>query len=146
MSFDVSTVQVSETTEVVIKHPVTGDDFMVNTADPGQPEVMKPMVVIVHGPGSKTYKAAQAVNKQTFQKTFHRGKSRETPEQEEARTAAFLSACTVELRHFDYKGMPSSGPDARETFRALYLDAKMGWLTEQVDAAMGDWANFTQAA
>lgn len=143
MSFDVSTFQVADTTEITIKHPATGEDFLVNTAEDGQPAVMAPMVVVAYGPGSKQFKAAQAVSRQTYQKTFHRGKSKETPEQEGARTAAFLSAVTTEFRHFDYQKMPST---EREAFRACYLDPKMGWLTEQVNEALGDWGNFTQAA
>jgi len=136
--FDVSTVQVADTTEITINHPRTGEPFMVDTA-----EGKKPMTVVVHGPGSKAFKAAQAVSQKTYSATFHRGKSRETPEQQEARNATFLSACTIEFRNFSYKGMAAND---RETFRALYLDPAMGWLTEQVNAEMGDWANFTQAA
>lgn len=136
--FDVSTVQVADTTEITINHPTTGEPFLVDT-----PEGKKPMIVVAYGPGSKAFKAAQAVSQKTYMATFHRGKSRETPEQQEARSAAFLSACTAEYRHFSYKGMPAN---ERETFRALYLDPAMGWLTEQVNAEMGDWANFTRAA
>lgn len=138
MTFDVSTFAISESSEITINHPVTGEPFLVDTED-GK----KPMIVVVHGPGSKPFKAAQAVSQKTYSATFHRGKSRETPDQKDAREAAFLSACTIEFKNFGYKGMAQ---DDREAFRACYLDPAMGWLTEQVNLEMGDWANFTQAA
>lgn len=136
--FDVANFQVSETSEITINHPMTGEPFLVDTAD-GK----KPMIVVVHGPGSKAFKAAQAVSQKSYMATFNRGKSRETPEQQNARAASFLSACTIEFRNFTYNG---GDPLNRETFRAMYLDPKAGWLTEQVNEQMGDWANFTQAA
>jgi hypothetical protein len=139
MSFDVSTVQVSDTTEITINHPSNGEPFMVDVDGEAS---KKPMIVVVHGPGSKVFKAAQAVSQKAYNATFTRGKSRETSEQTAARSAAFLSACTLEFKHFNYKGKPND----RETFRELYLDEKAGWITEQVNEQMGDWANFTQAA
>lgn len=143
MTFDINTVDISDTTDITINHPKTGEPFLVEVEEDdgqgGKKTVKKPMTVTVYGPGSKPFKAAQQVSQKTYQTTFHRGKSRETPEQQDARTAAFLSACTISFNHFTYNG---GDPKDRETFRACYLDPKRGWLTEQVNGEMGDWANF----
>lgn len=143
MTFDVATFDISDTTEITINHPKTGEPFLVDVEEDdgqgGSKTVKKPMSVSVYGPGSKPFKAAQMVSQKAYQATFHRGKSRETPEQNEARTATFLSACTISFNGFTYNG---GDPKDRETFRACYRDPKRGWLTEQVNAEMGDWANF----
>lgn len=146
--FDVADYEVKDTTDIVLNHPETGEPFLVKIGEEddgkgGVRPVMKPMSVTVYGPGSKEFKAAQAVSQKTFNATFHRGKSRETAEQQIARAAAFLSACTVSFNNFTYN---KGDPRERETFRACYKDPKRGWITEQVNSEMGDWANFTQAA
>lgn len=143
MTYDVKDFEISDTTDIVLNHPKTGEPFLVDaTVDDGQGGTKPgkaPMTVTVYGPGSKAFKAAQAASSKAFQATFHRGKSRETAEQLDARTASFLSACTISFNNFTYNG---GDPKDRETFRACYLDAKRGWITEQVNAEMGDWANF----
>lgn len=147
MSYDVSTFEVSDTFDVIINHPKTDDPFMVDVEvddeKSGKATVKKPMTVTVYGPGSKPFKAAQSVQSNRAMKRLRsKGKQDSTPEEDAADTAAFLSACTVALINFNYKG----GPDDRETFRALYLDPKMGFITSQVNKEMGDWSNFTPAA
>lgn len=143
MTYDIASFDVSDTTEIAIIHPKTSEPFLVDVEEDdglgGKKTVKKPMTVTVHGPGSKAFKAAQAVSQKSFQATFHRGKSRETSDQKDAREAAFLSACTIAFNNFTYNG---GDPKDRETFRACYLDPKRGWLKEQVNDEMGDWANF----
>lgn len=143
MTYDVATFEVADTTDVVLNHPKTGEPFLVDVeVDDGQggkKPGKAPMSVTVYGPGSKVFKAAQAVSQKTYNATFNRGKSRETPDQQDARVAAFLSACTVSFNNFTYNG---GDPTDRETFRACYLDAKRGWIKDQVNDEMGDWANF----
>jgi hypothetical protein len=140
MSFDVSTVEVADTLDVTINNPKTGEPFMVPVE--GQ-TALQPMSVTLYGPGSKEYKAAQNQSRKTYALTFHRGKSRETPEQEEARTARLLADITVSFNNFTYK---DGDPKAHETHRALYIDPKMGWITSQLDGEVGDWGNSVKAA
>lgn len=140
MTYDVMDFDVSDTTDIVLNHPKTGEPFMVDVeVGEGEKPTKKAMSVTVYGPGSKPYKAAQGVSEKTYSATFHRGKSRETQAQKEAREAAFLSACTISFNNFTYNG---GDPKERETFRSCYLDEKRGWIKEQVNAEMGDWANF----
>lgn len=135
MSYDISSIQVADTFDVELVHPKTSAPML---GDEG-----KPCTVTVYGPGSKAYAAAKAKNNLRFVERLKRkGKQEADPEEDAANTAAFLAACTVSFNNFGYKGMPS-GPDA---FRALYLDPKMGFITEQVNGEMGDWANFTTSS
>lgn len=143
MTYDVANFTVEDTTDIIINHPKTGEPFMIDVEEDdgqgGKRPAKKPMSVTVYGPGSKEFEAAQAQSEKAFGLSFHRGKSRETPEQKKARTSAFLSACTIRFNHFTYNG---GDPTDRETFRACYSDPKRNWLTEQVNLEMGDWSNF----
>lgn len=146
-TFDIASLDFSDTTEITINDPRTNEPFLVDVELPdgegGKKVAKRPMTVTVHGPGSRQFKAAQAVSQKAHAATFSRGKSRETPEQKEAREANFLSACTVSFNGFTYNG---GDPTDRETFRACYLDPKRGWLTEQINTELGDWANFKATA
>ena len=51
--------------------------------------------------------------------------------------AEFLATCTVSFNGFVYKDKTG-----HEMFRAAYLDATIGYIAEQVNAAVGDWSNF----
>lgn len=134
MSFDISTIQVADTFDVVIISPATGEPLLNDEK--------KPVSITVHSPASKPFKAAQAAsNAKMVKRIKSKGKVDETPEEMAATTASFLAAITVSLNGFSYKG-DAAGV---ETFRELYADPKMGWLTEQVNREAGDWANFTQA-
>lgn len=132
-TFDISTIEVADTFEVEIKHPKTDDPMIADGV---------PMTITVHGPASAQFKAAQAVQNTKLTKRLRTGKTDEDAEVAAADKAAFLSMCTVSLNGFNYKGQT----EGREAFRALYLDPKMGWLTDQVNRQLADWSNFTQAA
>lgn len=132
MTFNIATKAVTETTEIKINDPATGDQL---TGEGG-----KPCSVTVYGPGSKPYLAAQAVdNAKMVKRARARGNAPETAEEAIARKAALLASITVSFNGFDYNG----GPNERETFKACYSDPGLGWLTEQVNLGAGDWGNFT---
>jgi hypothetical protein len=132
---DISTRAVADTFDVEINDPKTGEPLL---ADDG-----KLCTVTVYGPGSKPFAAARsAASNRSMKRLRAKGKIDTTAEEDAASTATFLTAITQSFNGFDYKGM-ENGPEA---FRALYLDPGLGWLTEQVNLAAGDWANFSQAA
>ena len=134
MSFDISTLAASETTEVPLCNP--------NTGEPLLNEEKKAVTITVYGPGSKAYaKAITSVENRTMDKFKRRGKSSVTPDEKLLNTAEFLSSCTVSLNNFDYKG----GTDAK-AIKDMYSDRTMGWLSEQVDKTMGDWSNFMKTS
>lgn len=134
MSFDISTIKVAETFDIVIISPSTGEPIVNDDK--------KALSITVQSPASKQFKTAQAANNAKMVKRIKsKGNVDETPEEMAATTASFLAAITVSLNGFDYQGQS----EGVETFRSLYADPKMGWLTEQVNRESGDWANFTQA-
>jgi hypothetical protein len=55
--------------------------------------------------------------------------------------AEFLASCTVSFNNFAYKDLTGT-----EMFKAAYLDTTIGFISEQVNKAIGDWANFTQGS
>lgn len=132
---DITTIAAGETFDVEIMDPRTGEPLLG--------EDNKPCSVTVYGPGSKPFAAARSrASNRTMKRMRQRGKIETTPEEDLAATASFLTEITKSFNNFDYKAM-ENGPDA---FRALYSDTTLGWLTEQVNAGAGDWANFTKAA
>lgn len=132
MSFDISTLSVNETKEIQLRHPAT-DELLMNDG--------KVMSITVHGPGSKVFAKARSVaENKAVDRIKKKGNTDQTPEQKQENAAEFLAACTVSLNNFDYKG----GADAA-AIKAMYLDRKIGFISEQVDKEMGDWANFMKA-
>ena len=131
---DISTLAVSESFDVEIINPGTGEPLI---GDAG-----KPCTVTVFGPGSKPFAAARsAASNRAMKRIRAKGKIETTPEEDAAATATFLTAITQSFNGFDYKGAAD-----QDAIRACYLDAGMGWLTEQVNTAAGDWGNFSKAA
>ncbi len=146
-TYDISSIQVSDTYDIEVINPGSGEPMttpMETVTDPASGETRKvpgkPLTITVYGPGSKTFKAAQAVSQRAHVDTFKRGKSKETPDQTAARQSRFLASCTVSFNNFGYQGMEPGF----EMFRQCYLDPKMGWLFEQVNQELGDWGNFTK--
>lgn len=132
MTFDISTLAVSETTDIHLRDP--GTDVLLYNAG-------KPVSVTVYGPGSKSFaKARGQAENQTMDRIKRKGKTDQTPEERLENTASFLSACTVSLNNFDYKGVTDA-----QAIKAMYSDRSIGWINEQVDKEMGDWANFMKA-
>ncbi len=132
MTFDISKLAAAETTDVHLRDPGT-DDLLHD-------ENGKPVTVTVYGPGSKPYaKARSAAENRAIDKFKRKGKTDQTPEEKLENTVAFLSACTVSLNNFDYKGASDAA-----AIKAMYGDRTIGFINDQVDKAMGDWANFTK--
>ncbi len=150
-AFDISSIEVVDTFDVVIEHPKTKEPMLaggkeIDDGEGGRKTVGgDPMTITVYGPGSKAFKAAKSAQNTRNMKRARAsgGRTETTADEDAADTAAFLSAITVSLNNFTYKGLDATD---RETFRAMYVDRKMGWITDQVNAQAGDWGRFTQAA
>lgn len=94
--------------------------------------------ITVFGPGSKEYAAAQAArNARLMERMAKRGaKSKLSAEEQETEAALFLAACTKSFNGWAYKGDPRA-------FEACYRDRSLGFIADQVQRAIGDWANFS---
>jgi len=132
---DISSRTAVDTFDLELIDPRSGDTLR-NEAD-------EPCVITLHGPASRAFKTAQAAaNNRLLERMKRKGKAAVvTAEEDDAARAAFLTSITVRLTGFDYRG--SANEDA---VRAMYLDAGLGWIAEQVNSAAGDWGNFTMAA
>lgn len=99
----------------------------------------EPVTVTVYGPGSKQMAAAIARSQARQAKLQRIRKGREaTPEERTAETAELLADITVSMSGIEYEGL-----QGREMFTAIYNDTTLGFVTEQVNRASVDWANFT---
>ena len=128
--FDISQLAVKETAIIELE-TVDGDALL----DANQ------LSITVYGPGSKAFQKAQSVrNRAILEYVKKGGKKMKEGEQREL-DAEFLSACTVSFNGFGYKDFTGV-----EMFKAAYLDSAIGFITEQVNKAVGDWANFTPAS
>lgn len=131
---DISSRAVADTFDMEVIDPRT-NDVLLN--DKGEP-----CTITLHGPGSRAFKAAQsAASNRLLERMKRKGKATATPEEDDAARASFLTAITVRLNGFDYRGATDEA-----AIRAMYLDGGLGWIAEQVNTAAGDWANFSQAA
>ena len=133
MSFNIKTKAAADTFNLEL----VGTDDEPIIGDGG-----KQAAITVYGPGSKAFaKASASRAERMMARMAKRGKVKLTPEDQAAETAEFLSAITVSLHHFDYEGAATA-----EAIKAMYADPTLGFVADQVQKAVGDWANFTQAS
>ena len=129
--FDISKFAVSPTSTINLED--AEGDQLVN-------EKGEPISITVYGPGSKHYQKAQGVRNRAILEYVRKGskKTMRDDDQQEM-DAEFLSACTASFNGFAYKDLTGA-----EMFKAVYLDTSIGFIAEQVNKTIGDWANFTK--
>ena len=129
MSFDIARLAATDTADIPLTSPATGE--------PLHAEDGTALAVRVYGPGSKVYAAAQADRAQRMlDRMARKGRNhRMSPEEQQAEMARFLAAVTERFVGFTYRGDAAA-------IEAAYADPAMGWLSEQVSKGVGDWANF----
>lgn len=124
--FDLSAFEITETATLEV--------LDVN----GQPLLRHghPVRITLHGPGSDVYvraesRAAAATQARAF--AALRGKAGKTDSDDQHRQRAEkLAAVTAGIDNFPVPGGAL----------ALYSNRKLGYITNQVEAFLGDWANF----
>lgn len=136
MTFDISSLASDgDTFEIQIINPKTELPLL---GDGG-----RPVSVTVYNPGTRAFQQAKAKQENRLLNRIKRkGKMEETAEEKAEGLADFLTTVTVSFNNFVYGGM-EPGP---AMFRACYLDPRIGWLPQQVNNDLGDWANFTKSA
>jgi len=99
-----------------------------------------PMAVNLYGPGSKQYgKATAAQQNRVIDKLKRKGKTDQTAEEKSRENAEFLADCTESFENVEYNGLAG-----RELAIAVYGDAEIGFIADQVAKHLGDWGNFTK--
>lgn len=127
--FDISKLAVKETTVIELETP---------DGEPLLDENGKVLSVTVYGPGSKQFQRAQGKRNRAILEYVRKGGKKMKDDEQRELDAEFLADCTASFNGFVYKDL--TGYDM---FKAAYLDPSIGFIAEQVNKAIGDWANFT---
>lgn len=128
---DLSTMVAVDTIDIEINDPRTGEPLVG--------EGGKPCSVTVDSPGSKEFAAARSVaSNKAIKRLRSKGKADTTPEEDAASTADFLTRITRSFNNFTFN---EADPTSKDTFRSVYLNPGLGWLTDQVNQGAGDWGN-----
>lgn len=120
--------------------------FTPEVGEGGKEPKPQPVIVTIYGPGSEQHRKAQQGAKQRIldllRQAGDEGRPREVSEEERFANGADLLADTVEsITGFDFEGLTQ-----REFLRDLFADPSCGYITDQVNAFAGDWANFYKGA
>lgn len=127
--FDIAKLAVKETAVIELETP---------DGEPLLDEGGKVLSVTVYGPGSKQFQRAQGKRNRAILDHVRKGGKKMKDEEQRELDAEFLADCTASFNGFVYKDL--TGYDM---FKAAYLDPSIGFVAEQVNKAIGDWANFT---
>lgn len=107
----------------------------------------KPVQIVIHGPGSQAHAQMKArqTNRILKRMNDNDGKMKVAPfEEQEIETAEDLASITVAFENLVYP--PAQDLTGTEKFKMLYLDRKLGFITQQVAKASGEWGNFKSGA
>jgi len=72
-------------------------------------------------------------------KLKRKGKTDQTAEEKSRENAEFLADCTQSFENVERDGLTG-----RELALAIYGDAEIGFIADQVAKHLGDWGNFTK--
>lgn len=118
------------------------DQLMYADGDDGKPDMSKPMAVNLYGPGSKQFAKAQSdQNNRITEQLRRKGKALRTAEQKAAEAAEFLADCTQSWENVDYGTLTGEALS-----KAVYSDIEIGFIADQVNKHLNDWANFTKGS
>jgi hypothetical protein len=135
--FDITTQSVQDTATIHIKN-AAGEPLYADA------ERTKPVQIVIYGPGSKAFGAAEARQSARAVKRMNDNElklSTQTHEEKLKETAEDLASVTVSFVNFAYP--PAKGAEGRELFEAVYRDPKLGFIVKQLNKAVADWGNFT---
>lgn len=136
--FDITSFDSTDTSFMHLKSPIDEEPIMVKVG-----EAKQPVGITFHSPGSPAYEAA--VSRRT-NRSLHRSKRKidVTADLLRSDTVTFLTDCTVSFDNLVYP--PAGDATGEDLFKALYSDRKYGWVIEQANAHLGDWASFTKGS
>lgn len=115
-----------------------------DAADPAKlvDDLEKPVTITLHSPGSKAFaKANAAKNNRYMDRIKRKGKSDLTADQTAAENAQFFADCTASMQHIEIGDLQGEA-----LYKAVYSNYSIGFIAEQVNKQLGDWANFTSGS
>jgi hypothetical protein len=130
--FNLDSLSFRDTTDLQLRHPVTDEPLF-----DGNPEDGKIVGIALYGTSSKQYRTAITAMQN---RQLRRQKQKVNAETLREESVKLLVACSAHGINLDGPG--GIALDNEDAFNALYSDPKLAWVKEQVDAALGDPANF----
>lgn len=128
MTFKIDSLKLSATTEMLLKHPVTGD---VLEDDAG-----KPVTFTLYGSASREYQKAVDT---LLRKKKNRGGREATLTESREDSIDFLTALTAKVDNMDYDDQPL---DNTEAIKAMYADESLSWIRDAVNASVASVESF----
>lgn len=130
MAFEITTLQLKDTTDLYLLHPVTGEEL--------EDDKGNKVIITLYGTSSKEYRNAITALQ-------NRAASRKNkpfkPEQAKLEIIELLTECTAKISGLAIHGKE---PETKDDYRAMYSDDSLSWIKDQVDAAIGDQSNFLE--
>lgn len=118
------------------------DELMYADGPDGKPDLMRPMLAHMYGPGTKVYaKARAAQSNRNMDRFKKKGKSDMSAEEQTKDTATFLTACTERLENVEVDQLAGEA-----LCMEVYSDLEICFISAQLDKMLGDTANFTKAS
>lgn len=116
------------------------DELMYADGENGEPDLAKPMRVLLYGPGSKQYARAQnAKQNHHLDLMKSKGKTKESAAEAAQSNAEFLADCTHSWENVDSE----NGHDGRDLSMEIYLNQRLSFIRDQVAVFLNETANFT---
>lgn len=132
---DIRTQAVEETNVLHLRG--ADDELLYDGSDKS-----KPVTVTLYGPGSKPFAKAQAArSNRQIDRIKKKGKSDQSADETREENAIFFAACTQSMSHVEIDDLEGAA-----LHKAVYLDAGIGFITEQVNKHLGEWGNFTKGS
>lgn len=101
-----------------------------------------PVTITVFGPGSKKFADATAYkNNRMMDRLRKKGKADQTGTQMLSEKAEFLAMVTADSAGLEYDNLTGE-----ELYKAVYADPSIGFVADQVEKYLGEWANFSKGA
>lgn len=117
-----------------------GEEPMYAAGADGNPDMQKPVQVVMYSPGTKQFANASARRSNRNVQRMVRGKKTDLSADEQRRESAeFLADTTHSFENLTYG---DKLPTTRDEFIAVYSDIEIGFIAEQAAKFGSDWANF----
>lgn len=112
----------------------------------GEGDDRKPVEIVIYGPGTRQYRKAKSDQENRIVARLQkRGATVQSPEARAREQAEFLADVTAEIRCMDYPGEDGQPLQGRDLAVAIYRDASIGFIADQVHQVAHNWANFSKA-
>lgn len=139
MSFELSTLALTEEATLHLEHPATGA-LLYAPVKKGEDAESKPVRIIVRGSASQAY--AKAVDSMVKHKKKIAPNRDLTPDESRTQNVEFLVALSVTAENLTLDG---EAVDNKDTFRKLYSDSRYDWIKEQLNTLLASPEHFLKS-